>query len=296
MDGLLLLTGGIVPAVVAIGAVVLGIWLLPASWRAASGALGTALGFLAAYWLLPDAPLWPAKHWHWLPYLGLVGALASVTLVDDVPRPARWAALGLLSLVLALQLVPTTFPALLPRRPLWIGLAAAYFAVLGVLLVELPAARMAPRLLIWLAGSALGSTLIVAVNVSIRYGEVSLAVAPAILGAWGGILIAQRCGGLVPGSTGGAVAVVRGMLAVYIALAAGAGFVGCIERQPNLLWPAALVPGAPLALWVVSLIPESPQARWRTIVIEFLAVLAIVVPLVLWSSWDLLTGEATKKP
>jgi hypothetical protein len=291
MDSRLLLTGGLVPAVLAAGVVVVGIWLLPAKWRAACGALGVALGFLAAYWLLPHASLWPLKHWQWLPYLGLVGMLAAISLADDVPRPARWAAMGLLSLVLALQLVPTTFPALLPRRPLWIGLAAAYFAFVGASLVELPTARIAPRLLVWLAGSALGATLIVAINVSLRYGEVSLAVAPALLGAWSGILIAQCCGWLPKSSTAGAATLVRGILPVYVALAAGAGFIGCIERQPKLLWAAALAPCAPLVLWLVSFIPNSPNVRWRTILIELFAVLAIVIPLVLGSSWDLLTGD-----
>ncbi len=292
MDVVLLLTSGIVPAVVAAGVVLLGIWLF-AQQRSASGALGVALGFLVAYWLLPDkwAPPSPEKHWQWLPYLGLAGALGAWSLADDVPRPARWAALGLLSLVLALQLVPTTFPALVPLRPLWIGLAATYFALLGVLLVELPAARIAPRLLVWLAGSALGTTLIVAASVSLRYGEVSLAVAPAILGSLVGIVLAQRWGWVAPGTKISAAAFVRGILPVYVALAAGAGFVGCIERQPKLLWPAVLAPCAPLVLWLVSLIPESPHARWRTVVIELLAVLAIVVPLVLWSTWDLLTGD-----
>jgi hypothetical protein len=287
MNSFLLVTSVLAPAVLAAGVVAVGIWLFPAKWRAASGALGTALGFAIAYGLLSDASLWPKAHWNWLPYLGLVGALAALSMADDVPRPARWGALGLLSLAISPLLVPT-WPAVLPLRPVWIGLAAAYFAVLGVLLVELPAARIAPRLLVWLAGSALGTTLIVAIGVSARYGEVSLAAAPGILGCFVGILGAQRFGITVAGGT---AALVRGVLPVYVALAAGAGFVGCIERQPELLWAAALAPCAPLVLWLVSLIPESPQARWRTVLIELGAVLAVVVPLVLWSAWDLLTGD-----
>jgi hypothetical protein len=294
MDSLLLLVwSGLVPAAVAAIVLLLACRLVPTWLQPAGGAAGIALGFAVAYVLLPEwTTIWtaalPKSHWHWLPYLGFVAAASAVSFADDCPRPARWIALGLLGLLTASLLVPT-WPAILPHRPVWIALSAAYFTVLGVLLAELPAEQRGSRLLVWLAGSALGTTLIVAIGVSARYGEVSLATAPAILGCLAAILIAIRLGWL--SGPANVAAIVRALLPVYLVLAGGAGFIGCIERQPKLLWAAALAPCAPLIVWAVRLIPSKPYPGWRAFAIELIAVLAVVVPLVLWSAWDLLTGD-----
>lgn len=232
----------VAPTTVAL--VVATLWrkLVPAAWSEHSALpLGVALGFFAGYWLLPDwAPLWPTRHWQWLPYLVLPTAIAG-GLPERAGRLVRWFALAVLALAAAWLLVPK-WPDLYPPRLVSVGLVTAYLMVLSAALDALPD-RAAGR---WFAGSlvavaAVLTVVLLTLGTSALFARVSLVAAAALAGSF----VATYFAGL------NSAQATRGAAPVYVILTGGLAYVGAIEPSQPLPW-MLLVPAVPLAWWLMA--------------------------------------------
>jgi hypothetical protein len=241
----LIVLTAVAPAVAALIAAVLWRRLIPAAaWSEQSALpLGLAIGFFAGYWLLPDdwAPLWPNRHWQWLPYLALAAAIAAV-LPEKAGHLVRWPAFAAVAIGAAWLLVPTWDDLYPPRIP-WIALVAAYLSLLTMALDALP-----DRLLGRVFGGSLLATfavltvLLLAIGASAKIAQLSAIASAALAGGFAAMFLLKL-------STPRAA---RGLVPVFAVLAGGLAYVGTIEPevpQPLLL----LVPAAPLAWWLLAL-------------------------------------------
>ncbi len=132
-----LIYGGLVPA--AVTALLLALAVKARPNLEAGGGAALAGGVLAGHALLGVAPWAPNTSWHWLPYLPLIAAAAS--LGEAVAPSHRFLSWGLRIAVAALAswlLVPT-LPELQETRPYW--LAGSAVAVLVLWAVLQPLAR-----------------------------------------------------------------------------------------------------------------------------------------------------------
>ena len=270
--------GGILPATVSIATVFL---LRRVSPRNVSGryaaAVGFALAFFVGYVLLPSpAALVPARHWHWLPYLGIGAAIIGpVGLATGVSKPESWLLHFLLAIVAAWLLVPT-WSSLQPPRSVYIPILIGYFFLLTAFLTPLPArlpGRLFPTLLFVV--SACVATLIAAF-VSVSYGRIAGVAAAATFGS----LVTS---GLHNDDEN------TGLLPAYVVVVGGAAFVGCVEPQPPLIGILCL-PATPLALWVFML---RPLNRLEGVAASAARTTTVLVPLAIAVIWVVISANRT---
>ena len=182
--------------------------------------LPVAVAFLCGYWLLPDwAALRPERHWQWLPYLGLAGAMVGgLTTASGVNLVERWLVQIALATGAAWLLVPSW--ANDTAMPL---LAVCLFVLMAA--VEALPERLRGRLCLALIGvMSLMLAALLAIGVSMKFG------------ALGGILafaIAGGCAGLTRFDQ--PAAAIRGCIPVIAVLAGGLAFVGTIEPSPPMI-------------------------------------------------------------
>jgi hypothetical protein len=248
-----------VPAIVATAMVWLGRRLLPAeSVINYIEPHALAAAFLLSYILLPDwAELAPQRHWHYLPYLGVLAAIASTNASSRIAfKPLAWLLYLALALCASVVLVPT-WTNLEPSRPISITLLTAYLTLLMVLLDALPDRLLGPRASALLAAAALALAILLLVEFSIKFGQLGLITAAGLAGVWTATAWHWR----LASASGSA----RGLVPVFAVLLGGLAYVGCIDPQPP---QAALlaIPAAPLALWLCAV---GPLSRLRGIPAAF---------------------------
>jgi hypothetical protein len=248
-----------VPAIVAAAMVWLGRRLLPAeSVINYIEPHALAAAFLLAYILLPDwADLVPKRHWQYLPYLGVLAAIASTNAsARGKFKPIAWLLYLALALCASVVLVPT-WTNLEPSRPVSITLLTAYLTLLLLLLDALPDRLLGPHASALLAAAALALAILLLVEFSIKFGQLGLIATSGLAGVWAATGWHWR-----PAS---ASASARGLIPVFAVLLGGLAYVGCIDPQPPKIALLA-IPASPLALWLCA---TGPLARLRGISAAF---------------------------
>lgn len=259
----ILFYGGVVPAAVAVSLVFLLRRLLPAS---AAQRYPTAVAFAAAcfvgYALLPSwAVTAPTRHWHWLPYLGLVAMVTGpVGLAPGLLRVERWLLTLLLAVLAAWLLVPT-WADLQPARPTYVRILTAYVLLLSMLLDPLPARVPVRLFLATLTIVASVGAIMVAVFISLTFGQLA------------GIAAAAMAGCTIAASRAGDPTMTRAVIPAFAVLVGGSLFVGSIEPDPAL-HGFLLVPAAPLGLWMCA---RGPFARHQGVARATIGLVGVLV-------------------
>jgi hypothetical protein len=263
--------GVLAPAAIALALV----WLLGRSWLARAAdrgvlALAVAVAVLAGCALLPGVTqLNPNRHYHWLPYIGLLAAV-----VGSLPPrsggldAARWLLLAVAALVAAWRLVPA-WDDLWPPRVMSIVMLAGYFLLLTALLDTLPDRLCGVALpgILTLVAAALMAVLIAAA-VSARFAQLGGVLMGAFAGCWIGGLVAKPSAGTnLPSAD-------KGLFPLLAMLVGGLAYVGCIDKKPEN-FAMLLLPAAPLALWACAAGPLSRLKDRRVAIGAQLAVVAV---------------------
>lgn len=236
-----------------------------------------ALAFAIGYVANPDRlPLWPERHWHWLPYAAL--AMAAI---GGISREGQWwwqrlAEFALLVATLAAAwLIVPRWDALWPTWPVMILLLDTYLLLLPRLLLALPA-RLHGRLeLFLLAAVTLCVVVYVAAEVSLRIAGCLIPGAAALIGGW----LASWCWS---GEAKDVKHAIPGLLPVFAILAGGGAFVGAIEL-PEPRWSLLAIPAAPLMLWLFACGPLAKLQGTTAAVAQVLAVALIPIAIVAWT-------------
>jgi hypothetical protein len=278
MDGRteLLLYTFIVPMLVAAAAAWFASRLLPVP-IAERYSLGVALaaGFGVGYWLLPEwAHLVPTKHWQWLPYLAAAAVLGGLAVAGGVTWPERLVANAALALVAAWQLVPL-WEELQPPRHYAVPLLAGYLFLLAALLSALPDRLLGPLFVGLLAVSSGTVAVLIAIGVSLIYGQVAGVAGAALCGCWLASLLSALTRNVSANDTGIRSQCIRGLIPVYAVLVGGLAFVGTIEPTPPMTI-FLLAPAAPLMLWLFS---AGPLGRLRGLPAAAAQIAAVLIPL-----------------
>jgi hypothetical protein len=286
----LVLTTLVAPLAAAVAAAWLARATLPAN-IAERYSLGIALavGFFLGYWLLPDwAPLVPEKHWQWLPYLGAAAVLGGLTQATGVSGAERLLAYGVLALVAAWQLVPM-WEGLQPTRPNAVPLLAGYLLLVAALLTALPD-RLLGTLMVGLLTTSAGATaLLIAVGVSVKYGQVAAIATAAMAGCAVTSLLPKLTRRASEGSADQPPNAIRGLIPVFTILVGGLAFVGGIEPSPPM--PMILVaPAAPLMHWLFAAGPLARLTGSRAVAAQSAAVLLPLVIAIAWVALDATAG------
>ena len=246
--------------------------------------IAAAVGFAVGCWSYGDRmPLGPERHWHWLPYLGLLAALLS-----NRASHSRWPvwvwplSYAVIGVIAANELTPS-YPDLKPARPVLAPLMAVYFALLMWLLSLLPARLLGTTFVMLLTLVAGGSALLVASAISLRLGTVALRV-PAVLAvcacfAWYARKPANDEGDQSESDSDPAL----GLIPLYVVLTGGSAYAGATALPDR--WLLLLAPAAPLALWLFAWGPLARFTGKIAIAVQCVTVLSIVLALLIWFNW-----------
>jgi len=231
--------GVLAPAAIALGVYWLASRLLPGN--AASRfpvVIGLLAGFVSGYVLLPEwAALKPARHWHWLPWLGLVAGFTGGIGVRAGPL-SRWLLFLATSVAAAWLLVPT-WPNLDPPRFIWLIALSAGLCVLIGLTDSLPP-RFGGRLVLGLLSiTAVAVAVTIAACVSVTYARIAGVAACSLGGVWGAACLRRRDDELA----------VRAAVPAACIIVGGIAFVACVESE-RPQYGLLLLPAAPLGLWI----------------------------------------------
>jgi hypothetical protein len=248
-------------------------YLPPATARYAFTA-ATAVGFLVGSLTFPDRmPLVPERHWHWLPYLGLLAVwLGSVP--ERLPWWLRWLGYACLAAIAGGQLVPG-YADLKPAWYVLTPLLAVYLFAIICLLSLLPE-RLRGRLFIGLlACTAAATSVLVTSEISLRVGLFSLripvAIATCFIVSWlfhfpAEVKLQSAVLALIP---------------VAVVLVGGTAFVGAIAlKEPR--WVLLLAPLAPLMLWLFAWGPLARLQGVSAVVAQIAAVASVPLAIFLW--------------
>jgi hypothetical protein len=275
MDDLLQLGGLIlIPAVTAIAMAVLLLKYLPPAAARYAFAAATAVGFLVGSFTYPDRlPLVPERHWHWLPYLGLLAVW-----LGSVPERLPWWLRRLGYAGIAAIAGALLVPGYADLKPAWYVLTpllAVYFFALICLLTLLPA-QLRGRLFIGLlALTAAATSVLVTSEVSLRMGLFSLRIPVAIASCW---LVSwwfrfPKLSMLH--------AAVLALIPVFVILVGGMAFGATISlTEPR--WLLLLAPAAPLMLWLFAWGPLAKLQGVSAVIAQIAAVASVPIAIVLW--------------
>ena len=224
-----------------------------------AGAVGCAVGFIAGYALLEPRHLRPSTYWQWLPWLGIVTAIAGpVGLVSRIPAVGRWTLWLVISVVSAWLLVPT-WADLNLSRGVYVTLFAASLFLLTMLLDELALRTSGTMLALSLCISALCGAVLLAVFVSVRFGLLTVAAAAALSGCW------------VTTFRNSARDLVRGVTLFYSVVVGGLMLTGQVAAVlPTACF--ALMLAAPSMLWVCEFPPLSRSQGKHAVMIQLVAI------------------------
>lgn len=236
-----------------------------------AAAAGCGIGFFGGFAILETAAIKPTATWHWLPWCGAIAlSIGPVGLAEGVRTSERWALHLGLALAAALLLVPG-WAALLPVRGWYIAAFAAGIGGLSILLDGLAKRVSGSMLSASLCLTAFCGAMVLAIAVSLRFGQLAGALAATLGGCFLVIRIKK------PQSDGP----LRGAVPVYAILMGGlilAGFL--VPREPPL--GLVLIPFAPLALWLCEFGPPSRLSGRRSVLVRLAA---LSLPLGLASVW-----------
>ena len=228
-----------------------------------AGAVGCAVGFFVGYALLEPRHLRPATYWQWLPWLGIVAAVAApIGLVSRVPSVCRWTLWLVISVVSAWLLVPTWVD-LKPSRDVYVALVTACVFLLTAQLDMLGRRTSGTMFSLSLCVSASCGAVLLAAFVSVRFGLLTVAAAAALSGCW---VISFR---------DSSRELVRGVTLFYSVVVGGLLLTGQVAAVlPSVCF--ALILAAPLMLWLCEFPPLSrPQGKWGVLI----RLVAISLPL-----------------
>lgn len=270
--------GVALPATVSIAIFLIARQLLTANAASRyAAALALAGGFFAGSALFDSSSeLLPSRHWHWLPWLGILAAvIGPIGCAGGISRPERWLLYVLLSFASAWLTVPA-WSSLEPPRSILVPAVAVYLFLLSVLCDLLPP-RVSGRAFLTAAcvASAVAAATIAAF-VSLTYGRLAGLAVVALAGLCGLSWVRRN------------EIEVRGLMPAYAILCGGCAFVGSVEPQPPL-YGLLLMPAAPLGLWLASIRSLQQPRSWRTAAIQ---TIAIMVPLAAGLLWVSLAGQA----
>jgi hypothetical protein len=268
------LYSGVVPAAISAVVMLAVLRLLPDELaRRYAAPLAFAVAALTGYVLLPSwAPLVPTRHWQWPIYLGSAAGLfaGAIGLADGVYRIERWLLQLLAAFVAAVLIVPT-WDDLEPSRGTWIAIFAVGAGLLSVLLDALPERLQGRRLLAILTMVAAAGAVVLAAQISLKFGQLGVIVAAAMLGCALGSL----------GTQGKSLA--RALLPAYAVSVGGLMLAGHLELfTPNYVLLA--IPLMPLALWTCAAGPLARVEGKAGLAVQFAVVL---IPLATAAAWVL---------
>jgi len=205
-----------------------------------------SVSFIAGYALLPrEWASWLPRQdqpWQWLPYCGLIPALAASLAALARSNRLRW--LGAISAVVvcAILLVPSWQVLGLSR---WTMRCAAgiYLLIICVPLLLLPAALPGRPLMVLMSMAAVLLALGTGAMVSVRLAQLAAIAAAAFAGCC--INPVQRAGRSTEESA-------AGIVSIFAALVGGVAWTACIDPDPPQLMLLAF-PLLPLMLWLAAL-------------------------------------------
>lgn len=273
----LLVYGAAVPLFLAIALLVLGRQFLPTGIGDRTGAAAAlAFGFGTAAVLFPWFPWKPEFAWHWLPYLGLLAAIAGgIGPSTKVPSWGRWLLWLGLAGVSALVIVPTWEKLESDRLGYIVGLASTFFVL--IVLLDPLAARLAGNLLpTHLAITATVGAVILGLSGSAKYAQLGGAVAAAMGGC------------AIVGWFRQEMTWLRGAMPAFVVLLGGLMFTGYISSFTEIPWLSyLLVPLAPLMLWAGVWLPlGSLKGIWRMVAQFGLILIPLGIALALAASLE----------
>lgn len=224
-----------------------------------AGAIGCAAGFFAGYGLLETANLRPTTYWHWLPWLGIVAALAgSVGLSPRVPIFVRWMLWLAVGIVSSWLLVPT-WADLKPSRIGYVSIFAVCVFLVTVLIESLARRPSARLISLSLSLSSLCGAVLMAAFVSLRFGMLAFAAFAAVSGV---------CAMSAFGSTRD---VVRGAALFYAVVIGGLMLTGqLVGVVPSVCF--FLISAAPTVLWACEFGPLSRLTGNAAVIIRLAAI------------------------
>lgn len=229
----------VVPLVVAMVVLIATRWLPTEVFERYSAGLAVACGFFTTLFLVNGLDWQPRETWHWLPYLGVLVLLAgSVALAQGVVFWERALLLGMLSLLVAVVLVPT-WSTIQPVRLRYVLVLAGLVWLLQTLWLPLPRKLQSRAFPIWCALAAMVGSMILALSESLTFAQMGCALASALGGCaiWG--WFAHE------------TAWFRSVYSVVAVLFAGLMFTGWVSSFSGIPWIAYMLPAcAPLLLWL----------------------------------------------
>jgi hypothetical protein len=233
-----ILLGGVVPA-----AFVLATGLLSSRFltnpraRSIAANWAIAIACFVSIQLLSLSPWQPATNWHWIPYVGLFAALLSPLITHDKAL-IRYASVVLASGVIAFALMPVRRTSVLPREAMILLFALALASGWAAMRPLLHRTERRSLSLVF-AGSALGTTLILTLAGSLKFGQIGGTAAAAFLGLMGA-QFADRKSTTLPDVS-----------FLFAALSGGALLVGRLNSFGSVpLVCFLLCPLAPLTIWI----------------------------------------------
>lgn len=270
MDDVLQFVGlMLIPAVTALAVAAICLKYLPPAVARYAFAAATATGFCVGSLLYPDRlPLVPERHWHWLPYLGLLAIwLGSVP--ERMPWWLRWLGYAGLAALAGAELVPG-YADLQPAWYVLTPLLTVYLFAITCLLSLLPE-RLRGRLFLGLlAATAAATSVLVTSEISLRIGLFSLRIAAA-LATCGVVSWLIRFPAAVKLQSA-----VLALIPVFVVLVGGTAFVGAIEPQePRYLLLLTTI--APLMLWLFAWGPLARLQGWSASVAQVAAVASVPI-------------------
>jgi hypothetical protein len=258
--------GAVIPAIAALAAFFTIGWLWPSDvvsrYRAgAAFAVGIFVGFV----LLPStSSLIPSEYVEWIPYLGLLAALAAgLTLANGVLRWERWVAIYLVSFAAALLIVPT-WPELAPARPIQIAVLAIGMTTLAALLLPLPERLPGAVVPSWLLVAAAATSGLILLEQSETVGRPAALPAGALAGCIAAATIVKS------------PVAWSGLIFPYAVVAGGYAYLGAIYPVTPL-WSLLIMPIAPLALWISVVGPWAQTSGLRALILQSICVLTPIV-------------------
>lgn len=228
--------------------------------HAAAWAVGG--GFLVGYLFLPSAPVVPASHWQWLPYVGLVAMiLAPVGLAEGVRLPERWGLHLVLAVAAAWFLVPD-WAEIEPQRPLYFGALAGSLLLLVVVLDRLSFHIPDASMPVLVCVTAFAGAVVLAQSGSMKFAHLA------------GVIGAVNLGYALVTVFGSWSPSFQSAVPVVVILLGGLMFAGDVNSFSDV--PRAsyvLVPVAPLGAAVCLLRPVRSWPRSRRIAVQAAGVL-----------------------
>jgi MFS family permease len=267
----ILVWGGAIPAAVALVLAAVAHRAAPAAARRYGASLAAGCAFFVGYVLLPEwAPLVPARHWHWLPYIAIIAAFASPLARAPGLHWIEGCLLHLLTGLVAAWLVVPTWADLVPPRPTSVALVTGGIFLLTACLEPLAAKERSAFFAGHLAAAAAVGAGCLAYFQSATFGQLAGIASAALAGT-----CAAAC--LTRGVQ------VQGLAGVYSVAVGGCLYTGAVTPKPPMVG-FLLLAAAPLGLWTGRLPQVARRSPLTSAAVQSAAVLVVDV-ISVWLLW-----------